>query len=662
MAEAKYKPPYLGVAYYPEDWPEEELERDAAKMVDAGIRVARVAEFAWSRMEPVEGEYHFEWLHRVVDTLAAHGIATVLGTPTATPPIWLSKKHPDVLAEKEDGRRFQHGGRRHCCSNNPHYREASARIVEAMAKEFAADENVIGWQIDNEIYAHGKTCYCPECAARFREKLRERFGEVVALNAAWNLTVFSQEYSSFEEIPTPRDAWVNPHHRLAWDTFQQESHIEFVTMQARILKKYVKAPIGTDTMPFNGMNYVHLNRELDIVEFNHYHDTGILWECGLWFDYLRNIKARPFWNTETATCWSGATYMAHTTKKDGFCYANSFLPLALGGEANMYWLWRTHWAGHELMHGSVLSSDGRPMFIYGEVQRTAADFAKAGDFLNATRVKADCAIHFPSTSWNLFAAQTMVSGFDYNRCVLNGFYRPIVNAGLRPDVLETEMDISGYRLIFTPFVPYLSEASLDERMRAWVEAGGTWVVGPMTDIRGEDGVKFKDRPLGMLESFADVYLAHTTADYQKEYTCLTTDGKLLEGSLYYELYRKEGESLAEVAAAPHSALNGHSVMLRRRIGKGQVILLGFIPTAGDMRDVVLPVACEAAGIPCGNGGETYAVIPREGAGRRGLILLEYEGKGGVYTLGKPMYDHITGETVEGRVTVKPYQVLVLEDR
>ena len=153
MAQTKYAPPYLGAAYYPEDWPEAEMERDAAKMEEAGITVARIAEFAWSRMEPAEGEYHFAWLHKAVETLAAHGIATVMCTPTATPPAWLTHKYPEMLLEMENGRRNQHGGRRHCCSNNARYREASARIVEVMAKEFADDENIIGWQIDNEIAA-----------------------------------------------------------------------------------------------------------------------------------------------------------------------------------------------------------------------------------------------------------------------------------------------------------------------------------------------------------------------------------------------------------------------------------------------------------------------------------------------------------------------------
>ena len=49
------KPPYLGVAYYPEDWPEEEMERDFARMKEIGINVVRIGEFAWSKIEPREG-------------------------------------------------------------------------------------------------------------------------------------------------------------------------------------------------------------------------------------------------------------------------------------------------------------------------------------------------------------------------------------------------------------------------------------------------------------------------------------------------------------------------------------------------------------------------------------------------------------------------------
>lgn len=126
----------LGAAYYPEDWDESEQDKDIAMMQKAGIKVARMAEFAWAKMEPREGEYHFEWLHRVIDKLWEAGIYTMLGTPTATPPNWVEQADPDMMMLDESGRRYTHGGRRHNCSNNPTYRKYSAKIVERMAQEF----------------------------------------------------------------------------------------------------------------------------------------------------------------------------------------------------------------------------------------------------------------------------------------------------------------------------------------------------------------------------------------------------------------------------------------------------------------------------------------------------------------------------------------------
>ena len=54
----------IGVDYYPEHWPEEVWEQDADRMQDAGVSVVRMAEFAWSRLEPEEGVYEFGWLDR----------------------------------------------------------------------------------------------------------------------------------------------------------------------------------------------------------------------------------------------------------------------------------------------------------------------------------------------------------------------------------------------------------------------------------------------------------------------------------------------------------------------------------------------------------------------------------------------------------------------
>src|SRR5450432_2236143 len=79
----------LGTAWYPEQWPESRWEEDLRLMEAAHITVVRMTEFAWSRMEPSEGHSDFEWLDHAIALAAKHHIASVLGTPTATPPAWL---------------------------------------------------------------------------------------------------------------------------------------------------------------------------------------------------------------------------------------------------------------------------------------------------------------------------------------------------------------------------------------------------------------------------------------------------------------------------------------------------------------------------------------------------------------------------------------------
>src|SRR5215212_10301338 len=96
---------YIGSSYYPEHWNASYWANDIRLMKEAGFNVARMAEFAWSTMEPAAGEFNFDWLDHTILQLAEAGIHSVLGTPTAAPPAWLVQQHPDLLAVNENGRR-----------------------------------------------------------------------------------------------------------------------------------------------------------------------------------------------------------------------------------------------------------------------------------------------------------------------------------------------------------------------------------------------------------------------------------------------------------------------------------------------------------------------------------------------------------------------------
>ena len=83
--ENKFKAPFLGAAYYPEDWPLSDIDKDIEMMKKAGCNIMRIAEFAWHTMEPKEGEYDFSIFDTAIEKLAQNGIASVIGTPSATP-------------------------------------------------------------------------------------------------------------------------------------------------------------------------------------------------------------------------------------------------------------------------------------------------------------------------------------------------------------------------------------------------------------------------------------------------------------------------------------------------------------------------------------------------------------------------------------------------
>ena len=651
------KPPYLGVAYYPEDWPESEIGFDIRRMKELGINVVRIAEFAWHRMEPKPGEFDFSFFHRVVDRMGEAGIGVVLGTPTATPPRWLSRLYPDVMMENMNGRQASHGGRRHCCSNNAHYNEYCMRIVEKMAQEFADDPAVIGWQIDNEIYA-GDGCFCPDCQGKFREYLREKFGNIDALNDAWNLNLFSQWYDDFADIPAPRDAWHNPHLRMEWATFQQNSHVQFVHRQADILHRYVKVPVGTDTMPVNGIDYRYMTDKLDIVQFNHYNTPDNIHDECFWFDYMRTFKEHPFWNTETATCWNGSAEISQSIKPDGFCRANSWLPIALGGEANMYWLWRTHWAGHELMHGAVIDSSGRDMLAVPEVAETAEGYRKAEDFVNGTKVKPDFAIHFTALNWNMHAAQSVVSGWKYAPTLQDNWYRPATEMGLRPEVIDAAQPLDGYKLIFTPMLMTLEEHDLGERIAQWVRNGGTWVVGPLTDVRNINGARYRDRYFGMLEELTGVRWEYGIPDRENRIRAKWMDGESFEGSTWFEVCAPSEGMMVNITEG-HKSINGHALVSAFKAGKGKVIVLGTVPSEKDMKRLIRKV-CADAGIAIPQVDGEVMIAPREGEAGKGYIMVEYGAKPAVVALPTPMTDLITGKTLSGKVEIEPYGVLVLK--
>lgn len=656
----RFTPPYLGVAYYPEVWPQEQLDEDIRLMLEAGLNAVRIAEFAWSSMEPEEGRTELDWLLRVVERLGTAGIATIMCTPSCTPPAWLTERYPEVAAVNHAGERAQHGSRRHVCPNNPVYREHCGRIARVLAELFGRDERVIGWQIDNEVDIWQEWgCYCEVCVAAFRRRLRSKFGTIDALNAAWGTNLWSQTYQSFEQVPAPRPGYCHhPSLLTEWIVFQGDSVVDYVAHQAHILHEHVSQPVGTDMMPILSVNYAQTHRHLDLVQYNHYDSMDNLWRQVFWMDLVRPVKDVPFWNTETATCWNGGT-LSNGYKEPGFCRANSWLPIALGAEANLYWLWRAHWSGQELMHGAVVSSHGRPLHIMKEVQEVSKGFKTAGTFLRGTRPSPPgFALHVSSLAWAQFRFQPMVQGFDYIESLIKRVYRPLMDTHLRADIVDPSTPLDAYKLVFSPFLPALDESNLRDRLYAWIKAGGTWVVGPFSGVRTLDGAKPRHAPFGCLEEWAGVFCKYELPGDPVEQVIRWSNGRESQGSLWYSGFETGGaETLASYTEGP---LDGLAAVTETRLGKGRIVLLGTMPVAADLKTLLLQFAAECGIQPSADATPNMLVVPREGKSGRGLMVVELQNRPGTLTLPGESRDLLTGQVLSGKIEVRPYQVLVLE--
>lgn len=638
----------LGAAYYPELWEKSELLRDIEKCKEYGLRLLRIGEFAWGRMEPEEGKFDLDWLEEVVDRLHENDISVILCTPTCTPPRWLLNRYPETRQVSPAGVREAVSSRCHTCKTSPLMREKNLRITEQLARRFGTHPGVVGWQIDNELYIYRDGCYCSLCRAAFHKYLKEQYGTVEVLNHRWGMARWSLEYSSFDEVEPPRpDEWRHPSLRTAWRRFGEAQICSYTREQADLLHRYTKVPVGTDMMPMNALSYYDMTAPLDVVQYNHYDTAERLPFTAFFYDFARPIKEHPFWVTETQVGWNGSEYAECGYRPVGNCYANTWMPIAHGAECNLYWLFRTPQNGHELAHGALFSTAGRPYRVSEEVRQASKDLERCDAFLSGSRVTAHIAIHFSSVAENNFLSAPLLKDFHYKETLMKCFHAPLRHYNV--DLIDTPHPLDGYQVVFSPFLTTIDE-DLQEKAEAFVRAGGTWIIGPMSGILTEDTSKYTDSPYPFVERFAGVYTKYQKPIANSVWHAAWQDGSPLGISICYDAM--EATDSTPLATYHGDEFDGFAAITERRIGAGRVILLGTLPDASAIRRLtgLSPIA-EAS--------ENIDLVERSGT-HAGLIAIETENKPGILTLPGSYRDLIHDRRLCGTVTVKPYEVLVLE--
>lgn len=501
----------FGVDYYPEHWPEERLQIDAKLMNELGIKVVRMAEFAWHKMEPEEGRYNLDWLERAVNVLGSYGICTVLGTPSAAPPAWLVRKYSEIQPEGPDGIKRRFGGRHHDCQSSPIYRSYVKKIVTAMAERFKDNSNVVGWQIDNEFgNSHDDLCMCDSCADAFRKWLKMKYCSIDKLNKDWGTCFWSQEYNVFDEIEPPRKTatGANPSQLLDWKRFHSDLICEFSAAQSEIIRRLCpeKHFITHNCMGFSDVvSYYDLSKQLDFISNDIY--PGGYWRgfdeitpanIGAELDGIRGITGKNFWIMEQQSSITGWETMGRAPKP-GQIPLWAVDSVAHGADTIVFFRWRSCSVGTEQYWHGILPNSGIPARAYDEIKGLIDDLAPVMDRFEGCVPKSEVAIVRSYEQGWAMRIQPNARGISYYG-QLGDYYEAFYRQNINVDFIEETSDMSKYKLVIAP-LQYLMTGEQVKRYEAYVKAGGTLVLTMRTGVKDERNIcdTEKSLPCGLVE-------------------------------------------------------------------------------------------------------------------------------------------------------------------
>lgn len=474
----------LGCCYYPEHWPEAMWAKDARQMADMGLRLVRIGEFAWSRIEPAgDARYDWGWLDRAIGTLNAAGLQVILGTPTATPPKWLLDRMPDMVAIDQQGHPRGFGSRRHYCFSHAGYRAECRRIVTAQAERYAAHPAVVMWQTDNEYGCHDTVLsFSDAAAAAFRGWLEARYGTVHALNAAWGNVFWSMEYRSFAQVDPPHltVTEANPAHWLDYRRFASDQVVSFNREQVDIIRAHFPKDGQRRDITHNFMGFFTefdhhaMGRDIDVATWDSY-PLGFLEQ--FWFSpdekhaYLRqgHPDIAAFHHDLYRGCCakgSGGRWGVMEQQPGPVNWAR-FNPAPLAGmvtlwtleacahgaEFTSYFRWRQAPFAQEQMHAGLLRPDSSEAEGADEVRAAAAVL---GDIGPQVLAKAPVALVFSYEAAWVIGIQPQGASFRYLELVFE-CYSALRSRGLDIDIVSPDADLTGYQMVMVPTLPIVPE-------------------------------------------------------------------------------------------------------------------------------------------------------------------------------------------------------------
>ncbi len=664
-----------GGDYNPDQWLDRPdiLAEDIRLMKLAGVNSVTVGIFAWAALEPTEGNYNFEWMDKLLDSLQEAGIAVILATPSGARPAWMDKAHPECLRVTEKREQKLHGVRHNHCYTSPYYRQKVREMNALLAKRYGNHPAVKMWHLSNE---YGGECHCPRCQEAFRQFLRERYhNDINELNKAWWTAFWSHTYTSFDEIesPSPLGEMQVHGHRLDWKRFVTRQTVSFIQNEAAPLKEIVPhIPTTVNLMTlYNVWDYEQLGDTVDVISWDNYPAwgnegsdlTGQGHFIAFVHNYFRSMQQKPFLlmeSTPSQVNWQRYNKL----KRPGVHILSSLQAVAHGSDSVQYFQWRKSRGASEKYHGAVVDHYGK------EDTRVFREVSKLGDLLK----KLDCVcgkmpdakaaiLYDTENSWciSLFEGYIPPDERRYSG-TCTSFYKPFWDRGIDCDVVNEEADFTKYKIVVAPMLHLLKPGTAD-RLKNFVRNGGRLILTYLTGYVNEsdlcylggfpgDGLR---EVVGLRVEEADTLFPQDRNEAVFEENTLGISGTYPLRALC-EIVIPEGcEVLAKYGQDFYA---GAPVVTANRYGDG---VCYYIAARDD--GALAEQLCGALCIEL-NLGDNRIVLPAGvTASRRGeyLFLMNFTDATVTVKAKVPFVDILTEETEIDAISMAPYAVRVLKE-
>ena len=668
----------MGTCYYPEHWDESLWRSDLQRMKNAGISTIRIGEFAWNKFEPQEGVFTYDFFDRFLDLCLEENMQVIFGTPTATPPAWLTHKYPECLNAFQDGTLMRHGSRRHYNYNAPKYRELSARIVTRIAQHLGRHPAIVGWQIDNEFNCETDMFHSQADHEAFRRFLQEKYGTLDALNHAWGTVFWNQDYTDWEQVhlprPTPTNAQ-NPHMELDYRRFIAHSAQSYCALQTEILRQYIGPDVYITT---NGM-FGHLDNHaltrecLDVYTYDSYPNFGFPLDRPFdphamndrtWSRNLTEVRSVcPHFGVMEQQSGSNGWHcrMEGPSPRPGQLTLWTLQSIAHGADFISYFRWRTCTFSTEMYWHGILDYDNRDNRRLKEVRQVSrlmeklqpvacagskAAFALLRDYDNLWDAEVD--------AWHRrFCHASEQAVFE----TAQRTHTPYDMLFLQPTT--TVKDLLRYPVIIDPH-PVILTRQRSELLRSYVEQGGTLILGCRAGQKDALGHCVMQPMPGLLSALTGTQVEDFTFCSPAE-PPVTADwqGETLDMPVFNDVLSAQPGARV-LARYTGSYYAGEPALVENTVGRGRVLHIGSALSESNLKLLLCYAGVLSPWEHILDVPECVELAAREKDGRTFLFLLNYAAQPQVITLHRAAASLISGSLPQGSLTLPGFGFEVIE--